>query len=766
MMLGGVALAAMGADRGMEPHEISNSQTLDSWIRVLAPLEDSLVSGIGSGVDLERVLGPDPFLIAPAPSSSGGAWVILLRGSDDIALLDERFEITHRLPAPPGPDSWAWVDSNLVVVSGEGSGALALYQLSPELRELQRIETSTRGIRGVAFDPESRTGFALDPLGDRAFGFQVEQEKPATAHPLGAASGWRFSRRPELDLALPAGPLHAVFVNGSLITNSLLAHTVTVHRRTDDGWTADASVTLDGPLWSIDVSARGDTIWIAAGGIEDRPLDRTGGEFGNIDSYLYLYRYVETLERAGQWNVSERGVVTPKRVHFYDDTIWVSGFGGERVIRIPVRERSEPPELSLRCPPGITDFVIDREHERLVAVSPLLDVVAALPLPVLPSHAPSMTVPQMTVPHTAPPMTAPPMTAPPMTVPKMNVPKMNVPKMTVPPMTLPQTAPPMAAPPIPAPPTSAVRSSAAAVLQPEEPAPYELTSLRSTPLPVLQADRAALAELELGELLVFTTLLTPGNRAEGDLSRFSCEACHYEGGVDGRTHFTGRDHVFATTKPIRGLAQNVPLFSRAGSELLCDMVPAEFAVANQGRSDRNWISAADHPWMRSTSLPAELSPETQRRGMLRYMFELPVIPHPSRAHAWTSQEEEGLRVFRDRCSSCHLPIRTTRDETSRAPFEEWAEALSSPDSDLIWGAPFLIKTGITPYVSPAGARVPSLRRLAWKRPYFTDGSARTIEEVLDRFRYRRGMGWHETTLEAESLTPAERAALLALLRRF
>lgn len=750
VMLGAVALAGAVAKSDSEPPRISGGtdsvgisgkEAIESWIHLLAPLEDSLVAGFDGGIDIGQALGPDPFLIAPAPFPLERDWVVLLRGSDEIALLDERFEMLHRLPAPPGPRSWAWIDSSHVVVGGEESRSLALYRVSPELQELARIEIATHGIRGVALDPESRIGFALDPVGDRALAFQVSFAD--SAQHSADRSGRRLTRRPELDLALPAGPLHAAFVNGSLITNSLLDHTLTVHRRTGDGWSADVSVTLDGPIWSIDVSARGDTLWIAAGGIEDRPLDRTGGEFGNIDSYLYLYRYLEdfgrewpreagaryhdaaTLERVGAWNLSELGVITPKRVLFDDDAIWASGYGGERIVRLPVRERSEAPAISLRCPPGISDFVLDREEAQLVTVSPLLDAITVLPLPepaLLVSPSPARTSRGAPVPG--------------------------------------RTSSSR--------PSSGRHSPAPSSLAPKEPATYASTSLRSTPLSVDRTQRAALAELQLGELLVFTTLLTPQNRAEGDLSRFTCEACHFEGDVDGRTHFTGREHVFATTKPIRGLAHNVPFFSRAGSELLCDMVPAEFAVANQGRSDLHWITAEEHPWMRGTpSLPAEISPETQRRGMLRYLFELPVIANPRRRVAWTPLEEEGLRVFRDRCAACHLPVRTTRDERSRVPFEDWDEALSDTDTDLIWGAPFLMKTGIAPYVSPAGARVPSLRRLAWKRPYFTNGSARTIEEVLDRFRYQRGTGWHESEeLEVESLTPGEKAALLALLGRF
>ncbi|MFO0668786.1 MAG: hypothetical protein U0235_04030 [Polyangiaceae bacterium] len=47
-------------------------------------------------------------------------------------------------------------------------------------------------------------------------------------------------------------------------------------------------------------------------------------------------------------------------------------------------------------------------------------------------------------------------------------------------------------------------------------------------------------ETRLGEALIFTTAIAPFNKSAGRLSRFTCETCHFEGGVDGRVHHTGR----------------------------------------------------------------------------------------------------------------------------------------------------------------------------------------------------------------------------------
>ena len=70
--------------------------------------------------------------------------------------------------------------------------------------------------------------------------------------------------------------------------------------------------------------------------------------------------------------------------------------------------------------------------------------------------------------------------------------------------------------------------------------------------------------VRLGEALIFTTLMAPWARSDGPLSRFTCETCHFEGYGDGRIHHTGRGDVHAVTKPLLGLFNNRPHFSRAG----------------------------------------------------------------------------------------------------------------------------------------------------------------------------------------------------------
>jgi hypothetical protein len=277
----------------------------------------------------------------------------------------------------------------------------------------------------------------------------------------------------------------------------------------------------------------------------------------------------------------------------------------------------------------------------------------------------------------------------------------------------------------------------------------------------------------LGEVLFFTTLLTPHNRSDGALSRFTCEACHFEGGIDGRVHYTGREDIHATTKTLRGMQNNVPLFSRGGDRSLTSMVMAEFRAANQGDNHIVTTLTSDYPWLDAiAAIPDTLTPEAQRRAFLRFLMDFRHQPNPRREAApMNSIARAGLAVFRDRCAQCHQPRTSTREGAAAVPFHSWQDWLESNDRDLVWGAPFFSKTGIEPYVRPGGARVPSLRRVAEKYPYFTNGSAATLRDVLTRFRYRGVQAWHahdpaRHDSAADSLPRADIEGLLAALKWF
>jgi hypothetical protein len=57
------------------------------------------------------------------------------------------------------------------------------------------------------------------------------------------------------------------------------------------------------------------------------------------------------------------------------------------------------------------------------------------------------------------------------------------------------------------------------------------------------------------------------------------------------------------------------------------------------------------------------------------------------------------------------------------------------EGPIVWANDAYVQSGVLPYVHEKGARVPSLRRLYKKHPYFTSGSAVTLEDVLVRARF-------------------------------
>ena len=90
----------------------------------------------------------------------------------------------------------------------------------------------------------------------------------------------------------------------------------------------------------------------------------------------------------------------------------------------------------------------------------------------------------------------------------------------------------------------------------------------------------------------------------------------------------------------------------------------------------------------------------------------------------------------------------------------------SPTGPIVWSNAAYAKTGVAPYVHDLGARVPTLRRLYKKWPYFTNGSARSLPELLDRFASSPSATYHDGASADAALvrlTGDEKSALLAFL---
>jgi hypothetical protein len=288
-------------------------------------------------------------------------------------------------------------------------------------------------------------------------------------------------------------------------------------------------------------------------------------------------------------------------------------------------------------------------------------------------------------------------------------------------------------------------------------------------IPVAGAQPARPLPSRIGELVFFTTLMAPWNSSDGKLSRFTCEACHHEGYIDGRVHFTGRSTVHAATRPLLGLGNLRPLFSRAMDPTMADMVHAEFRVANRHNGRDPWFAVrrADVPWLdRIAGAPAELSPQLLRESLMAFLADFTHRRNPAAVGGarFTPIERAGAIAFRDRCASCHEARLVSDDPASRIAFERWESLVLSPAGPIVWSNAAYAKTGVEPYVHDDGARVAPLRRMYKKWPYFTNGSARSLGDVFDRFAWTAAAAYHDAApADATHLTAADKAALRAFV---
>jgi hypothetical protein len=613
----------------------------------LQPLHDFEEGSRGS-VDFaalpswDQATGTNPANIARIPGTE--LYIGLLRGADAAVLLDVDARELQRVAAPASPTGLAFSGSQ-ILVSGEASPTVMRYFLHN--RQLERgpdlILQNVLGIRDIAAGPEGVV-YAVEELQGRLLAVEIET-----------------GRMREVDRC--HGPVQVERLERALLTNCLLDHAVSI-RAVDGSGQPQAEIQRiahDGPIWAVTAVAASDKpdrdadgnrrpdngqLLVAATGVENRPLDRSDGSFGYIDSFLYLYRVGhDGAQLQLALNLSERGVITAKWLAMSRDaatgelTVHATGYGGDRMFKAVFGPdlTAEPRRIDLApVAPGLTYLAVDDDH--YIGANALLDAWA--------------------------------------------------------------------------------------------------TPDRVTPIGEDQPSSRSV-EVRVGEALFFTKLMAPWNRSEGHLSRFTCETCHYEGYIDGRVHYTGRGEVNAATKPLVGLFNNRPYFSRALDRSMAQMVDNEFRVANRHSNRDPWfvLRGDEFPWLEQLGpMPAELTPAFLRRSLMAFLMTFTHRTNPRVLHrqSFTREEQRGAALFRDHCERCHSARLVADQPRSRVPFERWPELVFSPTGPIVWASADYHKTGVTPYVHERGARVPSLRRLYKKWPYFTNGSALDLDEVLQR----------------------------------
>lgn len=174
-------------------------------------------------------------------------------------------------------------------------------------------------------------------------------------------------------------------------------------------------------------------------------------------------------------------------------------------------------------------------------------------------------------------------------------------------------------------------------------------------------------------------------------------------------------------------------------------------------------------WLTDLEVAAEdLTALGLRRAFMTFLMEQ---THRSSAvtagrTSFSPQERRGAELFREQCERCHQARVATEDAASRVAFEGWEAVIFSPAAPIVWGDARYEKTGVEPLVHESGARVPSLRRLYKKHPYFTNGRAKSVADVLARARFGDGVFFHDTAPEGarlRALDEGDRAAIEAFL---
>ena len=273
---------------------------------------------------------------------------------------------------------------------------------------------------------------------------------------------------------------------------------------------------------------------------------------------------------------------------------------------------------------------------------------------------------------------------------------------------------------------------------------------------------------EQGELLFYSRALVPNNVADGPLSLYTCAACHDDGATDGRRHPAKRNRFYSMTKGCRGLGTTAPYLSigePATIEGFADNIVTTHAQgAERGASgfDKYPVTVrvrAGPAWKNVT-----LSPEELRAALAAYMVRIPPEPSPyvtPGQRVLDLNQRRGLAVFRDRCTGCHQLVGDS-SVGDRVPVRDLETRLLAGEVALT--SPRLHAVG-TPNLGEGGNNPPSLRGVWEAAPYFSDGSARTLDDVLRRTDPDApAVHAPANATRPPAFTPAERAALRSFLR--
>ncbi len=309
----------------------------------------------------ETGLGPDPWALRHVPSG----WIGILRGRSAIVLLDDELHELARLPAPRSPTGIALTKNGDVLVVGELSPAVARYSVQGQsLTALGESRVpGVFGLRDVAVSPGGAV-WVVDERGARVLRVNTTGSAATVASSLSVGHGAVQVIATAKHVVVSAVTEHAIVV---IPTDAAGAPTARDPVR----------ITNDGPLWGFDARETEGGLLVVAGGVEDHPLDRHGGFFGFIDSFVYAYRVGDTkAKRVAAVDVAELGVVTPKAVaidasvHDHLELL-VTGYGSPRGLHLTLDSETLAKADPIALVPGVR--ALERAGARVAMADPLLD---------------------------------------------------------------------------------------------------------------------------------------------------------------------------------------------------------------------------------------------------------------------------------------------------------------------------------------------------------------------------------------------------------
>jgi DNA-binding beta-propeller fold protein YncE len=227
----------------------------------------------------------------------------------------------------------------------------------------------------------------------------------------------------------------------------------------------------------------------------------------------------------------------------------------------------------------------------------------------------------------------------------------------------------------------------------------------------------------------------------------ACSGCHPEGRDDGHVWHEARFNTSdGTNQNFVGMAENLPAEDRVkGHSRRTPLLVGRIAAGPYG-----WH--AESPDLRARllhgfglhrwgGLPPHAQVNLDARAAFLIAFVLRgLAPPPRDERPLTPEEQRGKDLFQSdatRCARCHVP---ESDYTDRMAYP-LPKRVVGPDFDDDPNLAF---------------KTPSLRNLAGHPPYFHDGSAASLEELIERNADRMG--------KTDHLSGEERAALVAFLK--